>query len=315
MSVTNITFTLQLGEYTMKKIMTTLALLIMIGCMFNTNSRVAQATFLDVNESHPFYNEIMYLSDRNIARGTVGDAFLPEEEVTRAAAATMIGRALGLDGSKRTSSFSDVSSQSYAAGYIDSAVEKGIIRGYSDNTFRPNAIVNRGEMAIFLARAFELQEQIDVDYYDIYLKMASYDAIKKVSKAGIAQGLNNGFYLPYKDITRAEFSAFLARALEPEFKVEVTTFKEPLVVEYKRVGNSLVGVNYPNRSIFTVEPSSTIVFKNTTKGEPGYVVQYSGNAVAQYMPMNDIILTNSSGGSFIQIGGGLTRLSYYLEVK
>ncbi|MDX8346142.1 S-layer homology domain-containing protein [Rossellomorea sp. YZS02] len=300
----------------MKKIMTALAILIMIGSMVNTTSRVAKATFFDLNESHPFYDEIMYLSDHNIVRGTTVNAFHPQDKVTRAAAATMIGRALGLDGSKRTSSFSDVSSQSYAAGYIESAVEKGIIKGYSDDTFRPDAIVNRGEMAIFLARAFELEEQIDVDYYDIYKKMASYESIKKVSKAGIAQGLNNGFYLPYQDITRAEFSAFLARALEPEFKVEFKKFKEPsVVVEYKRVGSSLVSVNYPNWSTFTVEPSSTIVFKNMTKGEPGYVVDWSGNAVADYMPMNGILLTNTSGTSHIQVGGGLTRLDYYIEVK
>ncbi len=299
----------------MKKIMTTLALFLIIGSMFNATSGAAQATFFDVNESHPFYEEIMYLSDHNIARGTVVNAFLPQEKVTRAAAATMIGRALQLDGSKRPSSFSDVSSQSYAAGYIESAVEKGIIKGYSDHTFRPDEIVNRGEMAIFLSRAFELQEQIDVDYYDIYLKMASYEAIKKVSEAGIAQGLNNGFYLPYKEITRAEFSAFLARALEPEFQVEVTKFKEPLVVEYKRVGYNLVGVNYPTRSIITAEPNSTILFRNLTKGEPGYVVQYSGNAVAQYMPVNNIVLTNNSGESYIQLGGGSSVLYYKLEVK
>jgi hypothetical protein len=299
----------------MKKIITTLALFLIIGSMFNATSKTAQATFFDLNESHPFFDEIMYLSDHNIARGTVANAFLPQQKVTRAEAATMISRALGLDGTKRSSSFTDVSSQSYAVGYIESAVEIGIIKGYSDQTFRPNEIVNRGEMAIFLARAFDLDEQIDVDYYDIYMKMASYESIKMVSKAGIAQGLNNGFYLPYKEITRAEFSAFLARALVPEFQVEVMKFKEPLVVEYKEVGYNLVGVNYPNGSTITAEPSSTILFKNVTEGEPGYAVHYSGNAVVKYMPVNNILLTNTSGKSLIRLGGGLSQLDYFLEVK
>jgi competence protein ComEC len=300
----------------MKKIITTLALFLIIGSMFNATSRTAQATFFDLNESHPFFDEIMYLSDHNIVRGTSANAFNPQAKVTRAEAATMISRALGLDGTKRPSSFSDVSSQSYAVGYIESAVENGIIKGYSDQTFRPNDIVNRGEMAIFLARAFELDEQIDVDYYDIFMKMASYESIKKVSKAGIAQGLNNGFYLPYKEITRAEFSAFLARALEPEFKVQVTKFKEPLVVEYKvEDGYKLSGVNYPNGSTITAEPSSTILFKNVTEGVPDYAVQYGGNAVAEYVMMNNIILTNTSGKSILQLGGGLSQLDYFLEVK
>ena len=39
----------------------------------------------------------------------------------------MIGRANGLDGTQRETSFPDVGKDSYASGYIQSAVEKGII--------------------------------------------------------------------------------------------------------------------------------------------------------------------------------------------
>jgi hypothetical protein len=127
-----------------------------------------------------------------------------------------------LMGQKRESSFTDVGSQSYASGYIESAVDMGIIKGYTDDTFRPDEIVSRGEMAIFLARAFNLQEEMELgnDYNDIHPSMASYEAIIKVSEAGVARGFIGGFFRPDQDITRAQFSAFLARALNAGFRVE-----------------------------------------------------------------------------------------------
>ena len=41
----------------------------------------------------------------------------------------MLGKALDLDGTQRTTSFKDVSAASKASGYIQSAVDKGIING------------------------------------------------------------------------------------------------------------------------------------------------------------------------------------------
>ena len=50
--------------------------------------------------------------------------FKPKRNVTRAEAAIMLGRALKLDGTQRTTSFSDVGASAKASGYIQSAVEK-----------------------------------------------------------------------------------------------------------------------------------------------------------------------------------------------
>ncbi|MGM0842228.1 MAG: S-layer homology domain-containing protein [Bacillota bacterium] len=300
----------------MKKLIAILTCLLMVGSIFTVSNTKAKYSFYDVNEYTPFYQEIMYLSDKLIVRGE-GSAFHPQEGVTRAAAATMIGRALLLDGEKRESSFSDVSEHSYAVGYIESAVELGIIKGYTDHTFRPNDIVTRGEMAIFIARAFNLEEEMNLeeDYYDIYPSMASYQAIIKVSEAGIAQGLSSGFYLPYQDITRAQFSAFLARALDPGFRVELTKFNEPLKIDYKEDGYRLKGVQYPNGSTIWVEPGTAILFTNVTNESHSYAVTYNGNAVAEYAPINNILLTNGPGESIIQLGGGLSSLTYFLKVK
>ncbi len=165
----------------MKKIIAIVACMFVAGSLLGVSIANAASSFSDVKTTSSFYEEIMYLSDNNIVKGT-DNAFYPQEEVTRAAAATMIGRALSLDGTERPSTFSDVSSQSYAVGYIESAVEKGIVKGYPGNMFKPNEPVTRAEMAIFLARAFELEEKLDFEYLDIFPTMASYESILKVSE-------------------------------------------------------------------------------------------------------------------------------------
>ncbi|WP_061809041.1 S-layer homology domain-containing protein [Rossellomorea vietnamensis] len=307
----------------MKKILSTIVYSLVAGCLFTVSAASAATSFSDVKESSSFYEEIMYLSENNIIKGT-DNAFHPQEDVTRAAAATMIGRALGLDGAQRESSFSDVSSQSYAVGYIESAAEKGIVKGYPGNTFKPNEPVTRAEMAIFISRAFELEEELDFDYLDINPTMASYESILKVSEAGIAQGLNNGLFFPARHITRAEFSAFLARAMEPEFRVDVKSFKEPLTIQYDtfdyKEGDVYVpdykldDVNIHNGDLIIVEPNSPI--KIEALDEYASIKTRGRGIQSQTTPLgNSLIVTGDEGVGQILIYLGEDRLSYTVVVK
>ena len=84
--------------------------------------------------------------------------FIADQAVTRQQAAIMIGRALELNKEPRDTKFSDVKAQVTGSGYIASAVEKGIISGFPDNTYRLEEPVTRSQMAIFLDRAFELED-------------------------------------------------------------------------------------------------------------------------------------------------------------
>jgi hypothetical protein len=180
----------------------------------------ANNSFKDVPAMYSFFEEIMYLSGRDVINGYNDGTFKPNQEVSRAAAAAMIGRAIGLDGEKKATTFKDVGVSSFASGYIDSAVEEGIIKGFTDGTFRPNEIVTRGQMAIFLARAFELEDVGDTYFKDITSQMAAYSPILQILQAGITDGYNDGTFRPNLDVTRSQFSAFLARALNPEFRLD-----------------------------------------------------------------------------------------------
>jgi competence protein ComEC len=175
------------------------------------------ASFKDVQTSYRFYNEISFLSDLEYISGYTDGKFGPEDKVTRAAAAAIIGRALELDGTKRKTIFKDVSSTNFASGYIDSAVEAGIISGFPDGTFKPGQTVTRGQLAIFLARAFELTESTTVNFKDVSKTAAAYPFIGKILAAEITAGYPDNTYRPNVAVTRAQFAAFMARALNPFF--------------------------------------------------------------------------------------------------
>lgn len=77
--------------------------------------------------------------------------FYPYALLTRAQAATMIGRTQAKGYAAAPLSFSDAASiPAYAAAYIQSMTAQGVISGYADGTFQPAQNITRGQMAKIL---------------------------------------------------------------------------------------------------------------------------------------------------------------------
>jgi hypothetical protein len=55
-----------------------------------------------------------------------------------------------------TASFSDVPVEHWSYRYVEYLAERGIVSGYENGSYLPEKIVNRGEAAVYLARAFNL---------------------------------------------------------------------------------------------------------------------------------------------------------------
>ena len=201
----------------MKKVGWIFVLFALLFSSFAAN--VSAASFSDLSPNHRFYDEMMYLEAEGIITGFPDGTFRPDGEVTRAAAAIMIGRTLKLDGTQRNTTFSDVGKSQKASGYIASAAAQGIIQGYPNGTFRPNETVTRGQMAIFLSRAFQMTGEAEVPFSDISPSMASYIHIKRIIAENVTQGYPDNTFRPNVKVTRAQFSAFLARVLNGDFKV------------------------------------------------------------------------------------------------
>jgi N-acetylmuramoyl-L-alanine amidase len=193
-----------------------LSVVFLFSGVFSTKS-LASTNFDDIPTKYA--TEIEYLLSLEVIMGYPDSTFRPDRNVTREEAATMIGRALKLDGTKRTTSFNDVSYSSYASGYVESAYEKKIINGYGDGSFRPKKLITRGEMAFLISKAFKLEKMGAKTFSDVAMTGAQSQAINKLVTAGIADGYPDGTYRPDAKISRSEFSLLVARGLNTAFRV------------------------------------------------------------------------------------------------
>ena len=87
--------------------------------------------------------------------------YRPEYEVSRDQMAVFMARAKGwvaIDDDMATAPelFPDVPAGHWAGTAIEGCVDNGVVSGYPDGLYRPAAQVTRGQMAVYVARAFEL---------------------------------------------------------------------------------------------------------------------------------------------------------------
>jgi len=199
----------------MKKIYS--LLIAVITCFLVLPNTSLAATFSDVPPTHPNYSDINYLLDKGVIDKS--SKYGITDIVTREEVAVMVAKSVGLDGTLRTTKFSDVPKSNSNSGYIQSAVEAGIINGYNDGTFKPNAKVTRGHMAAFIARAFDLPTGSKT-FKDVPVGHTAYEAVKQLAAADITTGYGDGTFKPQENLNRAHISAFLARAIKYQIEQE-----------------------------------------------------------------------------------------------
>lgn len=109
-------------------------------------------------------------------------------------------------------SFSDIAGH-WGEANIKQAVQQGIVSGYPDGTFKPNATVTRAEFTVMLANALKLDgEDASLSFTD-ELKIGAWakSAIAKSVAAGIVSGYSDGTFRPEANITRTELAVMVAR--------------------------------------------------------------------------------------------------------
>ena len=148
--------------------------------------------------------------------GYVDGTFGPERNMTRAEVTTMFARLLTeqIDANKTyTNTFTDVPSSHWASDYIGYMQQFGIITGYADGSFRPDAPVTRAEFAAIASR-FEKLTEGTKSFTDV---TGTYWAAKYINFAatrGWVTGYSDGTFKPENNITRAEVAAVTCRLLE-----------------------------------------------------------------------------------------------------
>lgn len=142
--------------------------------------------------------------------------FEPEESMTRAEMTAMFARLLTEKMQADTeypTTFTDVSSKHWAAGYIGYMQKFNIVTGYSDGKFRPDEPVTRAEFAAIASRFEKLTEGTKA-FTDVKDSHWAAKYINYAATRGWVSGYPDGTFKPEDYISRAEVSAATCRILE-----------------------------------------------------------------------------------------------------
>ncbi|MBW4084519.1 S-layer homology domain-containing protein [Paenibacillus sp. S150] len=165
--------------------------------------------------------QIQVVAAKGAIEGIGAGKFAPKSNVTRAEFSKMLIRALNLENSTATESFSDVASTAWYAPYVAVAAEKGIVNGRSASQFDPNATITRAEMATMIARAVKVVNP-DAAAGDASSLTKFSDAAKIAAslKDGVAFAAshnlvigNAGKFAPNDTATRAEAAVIIYRTI------------------------------------------------------------------------------------------------------
>lgn len=96
--------------------------------------------------------EISAVYEAGYMNGLPDGTFAPDKEATREEVAVFLARIIQSELSGGKENFSDISSERWSFNEIAALANAGILLGYPDGTFRPESIINRGEMAAVLSR-------------------------------------------------------------------------------------------------------------------------------------------------------------------
>ncbi|MFD1736835.1 S-layer homology domain-containing protein [Bacillus salitolerans] len=133
--------------------------------------------------------------------------------------------------------FIDLSSNSFGYEQIMLLVNNGIITGYSDNTFRPNNVLQRMHAAVLFQRALKLERTSDqYSFTDVPKTHAYYDAIVACFEHEIFRG-SGGKFNPSQDLTREQMATLLVRAFDLADTGEAVTFKDESAISPSHLPN------------------------------------------------------------------------------
>ncbi len=163
---------------------------------------------------NPYYKEyrtyIPYIY--GYPSGLVG----PTDKISRAEVIAIIYNLFGngyVPDPETFNEISDVESGSWYSDAVAFAYDFGIVSGYSDGSFKPNADISRGELAAILAKFLrEPQSHKEKKFSDIQGFWAE-ESVQKLYDLGIVSGFSDGTFKPKQNTTRAEFVALTNRLI------------------------------------------------------------------------------------------------------
>lgn len=168
---------------------------------------------------------INFMAGRGVLQGKSEGIFAPNDSITRAEFAKTVVVLLELDNDTTIAdrNFKDVDKNKWYYGYIQIAFKHGIIEGRDKETFSPNDLITRQEMAVMAARIMKLIDNTEIllplqikemiESFTDNAQLADWaeEEMALIVKNKIIQGKDGNRLAPKDDATRAEAVVILKR--------------------------------------------------------------------------------------------------------
>ena len=171
-----------------------------------TGTTVGGSKFVDT-KGHWCADLIEKWADLGVIEGLGGGEFKPDGLLTRAQAAAIFTRWLGLEATADISFFTDVKVGDWYYDYVAKCYAAGIVKGKAADQFAPNDYITRAEMFTMLCRALNIEGQTsiskvfsDVDQIPAWAVEYTYALINN----GYVSGMSETTLAPQGKVTRAQ---------------------------------------------------------------------------------------------------------------
>ena len=147
----------------------------------------------------------------------------PEDDISRAEVATIFFRLLTDEAREtywsQTNSYSDVAPDAWYNNAVSTLSNMGILDGYLDGTFRPDAPITRSEFTKIAVSFFDYAaEEYSYEgwFSDVQGREWFVEYLTAAIEYGLIEGMPDGTFRPLDNITRAEAATIVNRTLGRE---------------------------------------------------------------------------------------------------
>ena len=155
----------------------------------------------------------------------------------------------------------------WAQNVITKWVDKGIVEGFSDGSFKPNDPITKAQLAYMLNNIFGFADKADNSFKDVKGDEWYADALLKCLKAGIVDGNPDGTFKPDSKVTREQAARMIATAFDLKAKNAnaINAFSDGASVA--SWAKSYTSALYEKGYISGVTPKAFAPKKNLTRAE------------------------------------------------
>lgn len=194
-----------------------------------------ELTFTDVPANAWFANAVKFVVENGYMKGISDTLFGPEITTDRGMIVTILYRMAGSPAVTTTAPYSDVKAGMYYTDAVAWGSANGIVKGYTDGTFKPSKTITREELAAMLYRYEQFNGGGFTGAWYFPLTASDADSISEYADEaihwcvmnGLISGFEDGTLRPQGNATRAQVAAIIQRfvslkATQPATEEETT---------------------------------------------------------------------------------------------